>query len=167
MPTDPLRTRDFEGEWRVARCANNARIGTMTVHVGADGGRARLRDAVTMLHTKFRLVPDPDLVERCGPVDTVPDAPPNRPFVLLDPAYETNHKFWRASRHKCGIEWTKTTAHFYSEAFDGWMRETDRADAEMWPGASVLWTRSTIRSAPASPVAASAAARKKVRKRRR
>jgi hypothetical protein len=147
MPA-PLRTRDFEGEWRVARCATDAVIGTMTVQLNADGGRARLRDAVTLLHTKFRLAPDPDLVERCGPVDTVPSAPHNRPLVLLDPEYETNRKFWRASRHKHGIEWTKTTAHVYSEAFDGWIRETDRFDAEMWPNASVLWTRGG--SAPAA-----------------
>ena len=159
MP-DSLRTRDFEGEWHVSRCATGAIIGTMTVQLGAaDEGRARLRDAVTMLHTKFRLAPDPDLVECCGPVDTVPAAPRNRPLVLLDPEYATNKKFWRASRHKNGIEWTKTTAHFYSEAFDGWMRETDKEDAEMWPSASVLWTRG---SPPASPKAP-----KKGQKRRR
>ena len=101
----------------------------------------------------------PGLVERCGSVDTVPSAPRNRPLVLLDPEYETNRKFWRASRHRDGIEWTKTTAHFYSEALDGWMRETDKEDAEMWPSASVLWTRG---SRPASPKAP-----KKGKKRRR
>ena len=148
----PLRTHEFDGTWCVARCATNAVIGTMTVQVGADGasGRARLRDAVTLLHTKFRLAPDPDMVERCGPVDTVPAAPRNRPLVLLDPEYETNRKFWRASRHKRGIEWTKTTAHVYSEAFDGWIRETDRFDAEMWPNASVLWTRGGSAPPPAA-----------------
>jgi hypothetical protein len=153
-----LRTRDFEGEWQVSRCATGAIIGTMTVQSGTDEGRARLRDAVTMLHAKFRLAPDPDLVERCGSVNTVPAAPRNRPLVLLDPEYDTNRKFWRASRHRGGIEWTKTTAHFYSEAFDGWMRETDKEDADMWPGASVLWTRG---SPTASPKAAAPRKRRK------
>lgn len=147
-----VRTRDFEGEWHVSRCATGAIIGTVAVQLGADGvsGRARLRDAVTMLHAKFRLVPDPDMVERCGSVDTVPAAPRNRPLVLLDPEHETNRKFWRASRHKDGIEWTKTTAHFYSDAFDGWIRETDKEDAEMWPSASVLWTRGGSAPPPAA-----------------
>ena len=137
-----LRAHDLEGTWHVATRAAGAPIGTATVLLNSDAcsGRLRLRDAATLLHTKFRLVADPDPVECCGSQEAARAATPNPMLVVLDPEYESNGKFWRAARHAQGIEWTKTTAHVYDEAL-GWMREHDTADAEMGPSASVLWTR--------------------------
>lgn len=145
---------DLEGEWHVAN-VHGTRIGTATVIL--DNGcsthptRVRFHDLRTRLHTKFRLVPDPDPVMCCGLPDDVPLAPAERPLVLIKADYEQCGAFWRrtASSEEGKVAWTKTVAHVLDPNL-GWTQMWDADDEEMGPKGALVWTRPRKRGGPSS-----------------
>lgn len=135
----------LEGEWHVASI-DGTRIGTATVML--DGsfstqlGRVRFRDLRTMLHTKFRLIPDPDPVMHCGFPDDVAMAPAGRSPVMANADYEQYGTFWRSkeSTTEGRIVWTKTVEHLLDPNL-GWMQSWDAHDPELGPKGALVWTR--------------------------
>ena len=140
-----MSVRAMEGEWHVANM-DGTRVGTATVVLDSGSstqpGRVRFKDLRTMLHTKFRLVPDPDPVMHCGFPDDVPPAPTGRPPVMVNADYEQNGTFWRSteSSRESKIVWTKTVEHVLDPNM-GWMQSWDAHDEEMGPTGALVWTR--------------------------
>mgnify|MGYP001396775995 FL=1 len=149
-----MSMNDLEGEWNVAN-VHGTRIGTATVIV--DGGcsthpaRIRFHDLRTKLHTKFRLVSDPDPVMCCGFPDDVPPAPAGRPPAMVNADYEQYGTFWRCtgSPEEGKVVWTKTVTHVLDPNL-GWMQSWDADDEEMGPKGAMAWTRPRKRGRPPS-----------------
>jgi hypothetical protein len=134
-----MSTPTLDGEWLVAR-VDGTRIGTAEVVLdGTSSGRMRFHDLRSMLHTKFRLVPDPDQVLRCGVHNEL--APSGRPLVITNATYEKDGTFWRIEESsKDRIVWAKTVEHVLDPNV-GWMQSWDSNDAEMGPAGVLVWTR--------------------------
>ena len=138
----PVTSEELEGHW-VVLSNGTVQIGTVDVSFSAseeERGIARFRDVVTQLHTKHRMVPDPDTVLGCGPADQVKTALPGRPMVILEPDFEASQKFWRVSREKDAIVWRKTSLLKLDEAL-GWYRDVHRDDVTIRNGGFLAWTR--------------------------
>ena len=141
----PMSVCGLEGEWHVASI-DGTRIGTATVMLDGSSstqlGRVRFRDLRTMLHTKFRLIPDPDPVLHCGFPDDVAMAPAGRSPVMANADYEHHGTFWRSkeSSTEGRIVWTKTVEHVLDPNW-GWMQSWDAHDPEMGPKGALVWTR--------------------------
>ena len=153
-------TAELAGRWYVLSNGTH-QIGVIDVYLEADGqsGKAQFRDAVTLLHTKFRMIPDPDVVLRCGPIDSVPAAPEGLPLVLADSAYAENDKFWRVKRVDGTLVWRKTVKHHLDESGSvaRWRQKCDAHDSALLPGVFLAWTRKLPRGAGVRPVRPAAA----------
>ena len=134
-----MSTPTLDGEWLVAR-VEGTRIGTAEVVLdGTSSGRMRFHDLRSMLHTKFRLVPNPDQVLRCGVHNEL--APSGRPLVITNATYEKDGTFWCIEESsKDRIVWAKTVEHVLDPNV-GWMQSWDSKDAEMGPAGVLVWTR--------------------------
>jgi len=145
-----MANQELKGEWVVSRL-DGTRVGVATVALDGDGsrsGRVLMRDARTLLHTKHRLIPDPDPVLHCAlDNEVVALAPHRRRLVVAATDYDESRAYWRGELRNAhpkdtAIVWTKTKSHVHDPIL-GWMCEHDRADQEMGPSASLVWTRST------------------------
>ena len=138
----------LDGEWHVAS-VDGTRIGTATVMLDGSSstqlGRVRFHDLHTRLHTKFRLIPDPDPVMHCSLPDKLRDLSPppiGRPPVIASADYEQYGTFWRSEERstESWIVWTKTVEHILDPNL-GWMQSWDAHNAEMGPKSALVWTR--------------------------